>query len=184
MNNRALHAPRFAVTRIECFERPVTLRLPFRFGAATVHSASQAFVRATIRGTDGRTAQGMAAELMIPKWFDKSPDRSNARNLDDLRTSLSLAGDAYCSSTPPMSRMAMRSPIFTASSMSWVTNTTVFCTSDCRRRNSSCRRTRVTGSIAPKGSSMSRTGGSAASARATPTRWRWPPESCAGYRER
>jgi hypothetical protein len=106
MNNRALHAPRFAVTRIECFERPVTLRLPFRFGAATVHSASQAFVRATIRGTDGRTAQGMAAELMIPKWFDKSPDRSNARNLDDLRTSLSLAGDAYCSNSAPRTAFA------------------------------------------------------------------------------
>jgi hypothetical protein len=38
----------------------------------------------------------------------------------------------------------------------------------------------VIGSIAPNGSSMSRTGGSAARARATPTRWRWPPESCAG----
>jgi hypothetical protein len=101
VNKRALHAPRFAVTRIECFERPVTLRLPFRFGAATVHSASQAFVRATIRGTDGRTAQGMAAELMIPKWFDKSPDRSNARNLDDLRASLALARDAYCSNSAP-----------------------------------------------------------------------------------
>ncbi len=101
MNTRALHAPRFAVTRIECFERPVTLRLPFRFGAATVRSASQAFVRATIRGTDGRTAQGMAAELMIPKWFDKSPERSNARNLDDLRASLALARDAYCSNSAP-----------------------------------------------------------------------------------
>jgi len=40
--------------------------------------------------------------------------------------------------------------------------------------------TRVTGSIAPNGSSISSTGGSAARARATPTRWRWPPESCAG----
>ena len=35
------------------------------------------------------------------------------------------AGVSYCSRTPPTSRMAMRSPIFTASSMSWVTNTTV-----------------------------------------------------------
>ncbi|HKU88130.1 MAG TPA: mandelate racemase [Casimicrobiaceae bacterium] len=106
MNKRALHAPRFAVTRIECFERPVTLRLPFRFGAATVRSASQAFVRATIRGTDGRAAQGMAAELMIPKWFDKSPERSNARNLEDLRTSLALARAAYCSNSAPRTAFA------------------------------------------------------------------------------
>ena len=39
---------------------------------------------------------------------------------------------------------------------------------------------RVIGSSAPNGSSISSTGGSAASARARPTRWRWPPESCAG----
>ena len=36
---------------------------------------------------------------------------------------------------------------------------------------------RVTGSSAPNGSSISRIGGSAASARATPTRCRWPPDS-------
>ena len=47
-------------------------------------------------------------------------------------------------------------------------------------RNSSCSRARVIGSRAPKGSSMSSTFGSPASARAMPTRWRWPPESCAG----
>ena len=61
MNKRALRAPRFTVTALECFERPVTLRLPFRFGAATVEEAPQAFVRATIQGTDGRVAQGFAA---------------------------------------------------------------------------------------------------------------------------
>ena len=35
------------------------------------------------------------------------------------------AGVSYCSSTPPTLRIAMRSPSFTASSMSWVTNTIV-----------------------------------------------------------
>ena len=38
------------------------------------------------------------------------------------------------------------------------------------------------GSSAPKGSSMSSSGGSAASARATPTRCLCPPESSPGYR--
>jgi hypothetical protein len=103
MNKRALRAPRFAVTSLECFERPVTLRLPFRFGAATVSEASQAFVRATIRATDGRVAKGMTAELMIPKWFDKSPDRSDARNVDDLRAALALASAAYCANSAPRS---------------------------------------------------------------------------------
>jgi hypothetical protein len=100
---RGSHAPRFTVTSLECHERPVTLRLPFRFGAATVREAPQAFVRATIRATDGRTAHGMAAEMMIPKWFDKDPRRSNAENVEDLRRSLRLARAAYCADTAPRS---------------------------------------------------------------------------------
>ena len=46
--------------------------------------------------------------------------------------------------------------------MSWVTNTTVLLISICRRRNSFCSRSRLIGSIAPNGSSISMSGGSAA----------------------
>ena len=74
----------------------------------------------------------------------------------------------------------MRSPIVIASSMSCVTKITVLPTSRCSRFSSVCSRARVIGSSAPNGSSISSTGGSAASARARPTRWRCPPESCAG----
>ena len=101
MTSRAPRGPRFAVTSVECFERPVTLRLPFHFGAAIVGEAPQAFVGATIRGTDGRGAAGMAAELMIPKWFDKSLERSNADNIDDLRAALGLAAAAYWADSAP-----------------------------------------------------------------------------------
>ena len=87
----------FSIEAIDLFERPVRLRLPFRFGAATLDEAPQAFVRARIRLPDGREASGWAAELMVPKWFDKSPERSNADNLDDLRRSLTLAAQAYAS---------------------------------------------------------------------------------------
>ena len=43
--------------------------------------------------------------------------------------------------------------------------------------SSSCMRSRVMASSAPSGSSISRNRGSAASARAIPTRWRMPPDS-------
>ena len=52
--------------------------------------------------------------------------------------------------------------------MSWVTKTMVLRSSLCSRRISSCSSSRTTGSTAQNGSSISRTGGSAASARATP----------------
>lgn len=88
-------APRFQVLQIDFFERPVRLRLPFRFGITTLTAAPQAFVRARIRLADGREAQGGAAEMLVPKWFDKSPALSNEDNLAQLRTSLALAREAY-----------------------------------------------------------------------------------------
>ncbi|MEO5764243.1 MAG: mandelate racemase [Casimicrobiaceae bacterium] len=90
-------APAFAVTAIDLFERDVRLRLPFRFGAVTVRRAPQAFVRATIRDAAGRESTGWTAEMMIPKWFDKRPARTDDENVDDLRTALGLARDAYTS---------------------------------------------------------------------------------------
>jgi hypothetical protein len=92
-------APGFRVVAIELYERPVALRIPFRFGAATVTHAPQVFVRAGIELHDGREARGAAAELMIPKWFDKSPQKSNADNIEDLRHSLFVAADAYVAET-------------------------------------------------------------------------------------
>ncbi|MGO4569483.1 mandelate racemase [Rhizobium sp. 2YAF20] len=78
----------------DAFERPVTLRLPFRFGAATLRQARQAFLRVRIEDACGRSASGIAAELMVPKWFDKSPALSNDDNADQLRSSLRLACEA------------------------------------------------------------------------------------------
>ena len=65
--------PRLAVRDIEFDERPVHSRVPFRFGAVTVDAAPQLFVRVAVEveGTGARPAS--AAEMMVPKWFDKRP---------------------------------------------------------------------------------------------------------------
>lgn len=84
-------APRLRLTAVECFERPVKLRLPFRFGVVTLREAPQLFVRARVRMADGREGEGIAAELLVPKWFDKSPNLSNEDNFDQLRRSLASA---------------------------------------------------------------------------------------------
>src|ERR1700675_3065592 len=80
---------------VECFERDVKLRLPFRFGVITVTRSTQAVIRATVALQDGRTSVGVAAEMLAAKWFDKSPAFSDAQNLDQLRQSLGLAIDLY-----------------------------------------------------------------------------------------
>jgi hypothetical protein len=86
---------------IELYERPVRLRLPFRFGVVTLTECPQAFVRARIEAADGRSQWGAAAELMAPKWFDKNLQLSNEDNFEQLRAVLRLARDAYLSDSAP-----------------------------------------------------------------------------------
>ncbi|MGF1619827.1 MAG: mandelate racemase, partial [Rhodomicrobiaceae bacterium] len=93
--NSSDQTPRLQVIGVELFERDVTLRLPFRFGVVTLREAPQAFVRVRIRTENGAEPTGMAAELMVPKWFDKSPELTNEDNFKQLRTALALARDAY-----------------------------------------------------------------------------------------
>jgi hypothetical protein len=95
-----MNAPRVTVREVRLYERDVTLRLPFKFGVVTLTEAPQAFVRLRIAHENGREEWGTAAELMVPKWFDKNPDLSNEDNFDQLRLSLSLARDAYTTAGP------------------------------------------------------------------------------------
>lgn len=90
-----MDAPRFHIEEIRFAERDVALRLPFRFGAATVTACPQVYVRARIRFENGGTAEGCAAEMMVPKWFDKHPALNNEQNFEQLRFALRDARDAY-----------------------------------------------------------------------------------------
>ncbi len=99
-------APRFSITRVELFERPTSLRLPFRFGATTVTQAPQAFVRVTLAFPDGAVATGATAELMVPKWFDKRASLDNEASIDQLRRSLAIAADAYLADRGPRTAFA------------------------------------------------------------------------------
>ena len=92
---RALGAVKLKIAAIEFLERDVRLRMPFRFGVVTLTESPQAFVRARIRTEDGRQAEGAAAELLAPKWFDKNPALSNEDNYEQLRASLRAARERY-----------------------------------------------------------------------------------------
>ena len=97
------NAPTFRIASVERFERPVHLRIPFRFGAATVRESSQAFVRARLEFPRGVIETGASAEMMMPKWFDKSRERTEADNVADLRDSLAVAAEAYTADATPRS---------------------------------------------------------------------------------
>ncbi len=90
-------AATFAIREIELYERPVVLRLPFRFGVVTLTQCPQAFARARIEFPDGKSAWGAAAEMMAPKWFDKDLQLSNQDNFEQLRDVLRMARAGYLS---------------------------------------------------------------------------------------
>ena len=94
-------APMFSIREIVLQERPVVLRLPFRFGVVTLTQCPQAFARVRIALPDGSGAWGAAAELMAPKWFDKNLSLSNEDNFDQLRdvTAMARAADPMPSGT-------------------------------------------------------------------------------------
>ena len=93
------NAPQFSIRAIELFERPVVLRLPFRFGVVTLTHCPQAFARVRIGLTGGREITGAAAEMMAPKWFDKNLALTNEDNFNQLRDVLTMAREAYLADT-------------------------------------------------------------------------------------
>ncbi|MCQ8783489.1 enolase C-terminal domain-like protein [Mangrovibrevibacter kandeliae] len=90
-----MRAPAIRIEAIDLFEREMTFLHPFRFGDVTVRSAPQAFVRVVISVDGAGRASGATAEMMMPRWFDRRPERSPAETVDDLRRSLVSARDAY-----------------------------------------------------------------------------------------
>jgi hypothetical protein len=80
---------------VERYERHVKMRLAFRFGVITVTDATQAVIRVRVSLSDGRTSHGVAAEALAAKWFEKSPEFTDAQNLEQLRQSLDLAIELY-----------------------------------------------------------------------------------------
>ena len=88
---------RVRIDEIALFQREVTLRLPFRFGVVTLMHCPQAFARVHLTPENGRSVEGVSAELMVPKWFDKTLGKSNDDNIADLAASLHRARTAYLS---------------------------------------------------------------------------------------
>jgi hypothetical protein len=93
-------APSVTLEEVRAFEWPFRLRLPFRFGVITVTHGRQAVLRVRVRLENGRTAEGMAAETLAAKWFDKDPALTDTQNEHQLRRAIEIARDAYLAAGP------------------------------------------------------------------------------------
>ncbi len=69
-------------------------RLPFRFGVATMTWAPHLLLCARVE-VDGQKVEGFAADLLVPKWFDKDPGKSFEQNIEDLKGSTNAAVRAF-----------------------------------------------------------------------------------------
>ncbi len=95
-----MQAPTLVVQAVEAGVRPVKLRLPFRFGSVTLNACPQLFVRVQVELDGGRSASGFAAEMMVPKWFDKRAGFSHLDNIAHLGASVERAATAYAGDRP------------------------------------------------------------------------------------
>ena len=86
---------RLRLTDARFYMRNVRLRMPFRYGVATLIGYPILHVRATVETSDGQRAEGVAADCLPPKWFDKDPEKSYEDNIRDMLSAAHAAHDAY-----------------------------------------------------------------------------------------
>ena len=68
------------------------VRMPFRYGIATLTAMPHVFLRLELE-VDGNRQQGIAAESLVPKWFTKDPDTSFRDDLAQMFHVIEAAGD-------------------------------------------------------------------------------------------
>lgn len=85
---------RFSLKQTRLGLRNSTTRIPFRYGSACLRSCPQAVLEAMIE-TGGRVQEGYSGDCFPPGWFDKTPGRSFAQQIDDMRAVTALAESIF-----------------------------------------------------------------------------------------
>ncbi len=85
-----------AIEDVQFFIRNRTLRLPFRYGKACLTAAPLLHCRLRARGENGRVGEGVSADMLPPKWFDKSPEKTFRNNIDELVQAARMGEQAFC----------------------------------------------------------------------------------------
>jgi L-alanine-DL-glutamate epimerase-like enolase superfamily enzyme len=71
------------ILSFDLYRHDVRLRMPFRYGIATMTEGPVVFVRLRV-DDGGREVSGIASDLLPPKWFTKIPDKPIAEEIDEL----------------------------------------------------------------------------------------------------
>ncbi len=79
-----MNIPMVTICSIDFFVCNAPMRMPFRFGSTTLTASAVLHVRMEIEVGNGRRVEGWSADMIAPKWFEKSDDKSYAQCLDEL----------------------------------------------------------------------------------------------------
>lgn len=86
---------RVSIKDVRFYMRNVRTRMPFKYGVATLTAMPILHVAMAVESADGRVGEGVAGDILPPKWFDKDPVKDYATNVEDLLFAARAAADAY-----------------------------------------------------------------------------------------
>ncbi|MDR3403184.1 MAG: hypothetical protein P4L99_11870 [Chthoniobacter sp.] len=90
---------RIAVREFGFFIRNLSLRVPFRYGIATMTRTPHFVVRLRVE-IDGVSQHGFAADNLPPKWFTKNPDTAYSDEIADIVAVAQQAAETACALPP------------------------------------------------------------------------------------
>ena len=83
------------IRRVDLFIDACQTRIPFRFGMTTMEEAPLLTARVEVE-VNGVPRAGFAADLLVPKWFDKNPATSVSKDRAALIDSARSAAASWC----------------------------------------------------------------------------------------
>lgn len=89
-----MNIAKIKVDETHFYMRNVRTRMPFKYGVATLTSVPilHLVVSAEI---EGKRVEGVSADILPPKWFDKDPAKDYEENIEDLLYAAQAAVGAY-----------------------------------------------------------------------------------------
>ena len=80
---------------------PMRTRMPFRYGIAKLEALPHVFLKVTLEDTsDGRLVEGVSAEGLLPKWFEKNPETTGQQDLENMHKVIVHAGELALAAGP------------------------------------------------------------------------------------
>jgi len=91
----AEQAIRIKIKSAEARVENVRLRIPFKFGIATLTDTPMLTMRVVVEDAAGKSATGHSCDVLPALWFDKAPGKTSEQKVEDQITMAQLAMEEY-----------------------------------------------------------------------------------------